>query len=89
MKASEARKISENTTTTVFTNKINDIYANIEKNAKLHHTGMSYGVESVNEMVIKLLIKQLESDGYTVKHEVKTGGGFRDDYGYNRLSIKW
>lgn len=89
MKASEARKISENTTTTVFTNKIKDIYANIENNAKLHHTRMSYGVENVNEMVIKLLIKQLESDGYTVEHEVKTGVGLRDDYSYNRLSIKW
>ena len=85
MKASKARMISETLISNNKSEYINKLYKAIEKASYAGHSHLS--VKSPDKNIISSVIKQLESDGYTVKRDILSD--MRDGEFWDNLTIKW
>jgi hypothetical protein len=88
MKASEARKVAEESKTKFSTSCLDKIYATVNKAAKSGKSVITYDVTDSNESAfIKEIIATLKNDGYKVEHQ--TGYDQRDRDSWNYLVINW
>lgn len=85
MKASKARIIAETSISNSKSACINKLYEAIENASNAGHTHLS--VKSPDKNIISSVIKQLESDGYTVKRDILSD--MRDGEFWDNLNIKW
>lgn len=85
MKAKEAKKLADDTTSFKFRTEIEKVYAAIKKAAINHNLNLSYYVNDVNDTVVSLIVDQLKKDGY--KAERKTTSGYMESGRY--IKIDW
>lgn len=86
MKASEARKISEDTTSKAVQNLRFLVDSKVHDAAKKHNFSVDVYVGEFNNNVLNLVKKSLEDDGFTVSY--KRSYDMRDG-NYSTMTVKW
>ena len=86
MKASEARKISEDTTSKAVQNLRFLVDTKVQEAAKKHNFSVDVYVGEFNNNVLNLVKKSLEDDGFTVSY--KRSYDMRDG-NYSTMTVKW
>jgi hypothetical protein len=85
MKASDARKLTQNACSTEINQYLNRTYESIANSAKKGYDNVS--VESPNEIIVNRVMEKLKEDGYSVKRS--NGSDPRDGDSWDSLNICW